>query len=56
MRSRGYENGKLGDVEQLVKVWREEPVPAAMFEIPANYKPKKMPAPGDAPEIQPGFN
>ena len=56
VRSRGYENGKLGSVEELVKVWREEAVPASMFEIPAGYKPKKMPAPGDAPEIQPGFN
>jgi hypothetical protein len=46
VRSRGYENGKLGDEEQLVKVWREEEVPAAMFEIPAGYQPKKMPTPG----------
>ena len=52
VRSRAYENDKLGDEEQLVKVWREEAVPAAMFEIPAGYKPKKMPAPGDAPTIQ----
>jgi hypothetical protein len=43
VRSRGYENGKLGDEEQLVKVWREEAIPASMFEIPAGYKPKKMP-------------
>jgi hypothetical protein len=46
VRSRGYENGKLGDEEQLVKVWREESIPASLFEIPAGYKPKKMPAPG----------
>ncbi|HTU67820.1 MAG TPA: DUF4412 domain-containing protein [Steroidobacteraceae bacterium] len=46
MRSRGYEDGKLGDEEQLVKVWREEAIPASMFEIPAGYKPKKMAAPG----------
>jgi hypothetical protein len=46
VRSRAYENGKLGDEEQLVKTWREEAVPAAMFEIPAGYKPKKMPTPG----------
>jgi hypothetical protein len=51
VRSRGYENGKLGDEEQLVKVWREQAIPAAMFEIPAGYKPKKMPTPGAAPEI-----
>jgi hypothetical protein len=46
VRSRAYDNGKLGDEEQLVKVWREEAIPAAMFEIPAGYQPKKMPAPG----------
>jgi hypothetical protein len=43
VRSRGYEQGKLGDVEQLVGVWREEAIPAAMFDIPAGYKPKQMP-------------
>ncbi len=42
VRSRAYENGKLGDVEQLVKVWREEAIPAPMFEIPAGYKKKSM--------------
>jgi len=52
VRSRGYENGKLGDVEQLVKVWREESIPASMFEIPAGYKPKEMAPPGETPEIQ----
>jgi hypothetical protein len=46
VRSRSYENGKLGDQEQVMKVWREEAIPAAMFEIPAGYQPKKMPAPG----------
>lgn len=46
VRSRGYENGKLGDEEQLVKVWREEAIPASLFEIPAGYKPKKMPDSG----------
>ena len=52
VRSRAYENGKLGDEEQLVKVWREQAIPASMFEIPAGYKPKKMPTPGAAaPEI-----
>jgi hypothetical protein len=43
VRSRGYEEGKLGDSEQLVKVWREEAIPASMFEVPAGYKVKKMP-------------
>jgi hypothetical protein len=43
VRSRGYENGKLGDDEQLMKVWREEAIPATMFEIPAGYKQKQMP-------------
>lgn len=51
VRSRSYEDGKLGSEEQLVKVWREQAIPAAMFEIPAGYKPKKMPAPGATPEI-----
>lgn len=46
MRTRGYENGKLISEEQLVKVWREEAIPASMFEIPAGYKQKKMPTPG----------
>jgi len=49
VRSRAYENGKLGDQEQLVKVWREESIPASQFEIPAGYKPKKMPGPGVTP-------
>jgi predicted secreted protein len=43
VRSRGYENGKLGNEEQVVTVWREEAIPAAMFEIPAGYKKKAMP-------------
>lgn len=43
VRSRGYDNGKLGDDEQLMKVWREEAIPASMFEIPAGYKKKQMP-------------
>jgi hypothetical protein len=46
VRTRGYENGKLIGEEQLVKVWREEAIPASMFEIPAGYKQKKMPTPG----------
>jgi hypothetical protein len=41
-RSRAYENGKLIDEETLVKVWREEAVPASMFEIPAGYKQKQL--------------
>jgi len=43
MRTRAYDNGKLGDEEQVVKVWREEAIPASMFEIPADYKQKQMP-------------
>lgn len=43
VRSRAYENGKLGSDETLVKVWREEAIPASMFEIPAGYQLKKMP-------------
>jgi hypothetical protein len=43
VRSRAYEDGKLGDDEQLMKVWREEAIPASMFEIPAGYKKKQMP-------------
>ena len=43
VRSRGYDNGKLGDDEQVMKVWREEAIPAATFEIPAGYKQKQMP-------------
>jgi len=43
VRSRGYEDGKLGDDEQVMKVWREETIPAATFEIPASYKQKQMP-------------
>lgn len=43
IRSRGYDDrGKLEDDEQLVKVWREEVIPASMFEIPAGYKKKQM--------------
>jgi hypothetical protein len=43
VRSRAYESGKLGDEEHLMKVWREEAVPASMFEVPAGYKRKQMP-------------
>jgi Domain of unknown function (DUF4412) len=43
VRSRRYTDGKLGDDEQLLKVWREEAIPATTFEIPAGYKQKQMP-------------
>jgi hypothetical protein len=43
MRSRAYENGKLGGAETLVKEWREEAMPDAMFEIPNGYKQKQLP-------------
>jgi hypothetical protein len=43
VRRRAYENGTLINEETVVKVWREETVPAAMFEIPAGYKQKQMP-------------
>ena len=47
VRTRSYENGKLADEERLVKIWREETIPASMFEVPAGYTQKKMPtAPG----------
>jgi len=42
VRRRVYDNGKLGDEETLVKTWREEAIPASMFEIPAGYKVKPM--------------
>jgi hypothetical protein len=45
MRTRNYENGRLAPEEQVVKVWREEAIPASMFEIPAGYTQKKMPVP-----------
>jgi hypothetical protein len=43
VRSRGYDNGRLADDEQIMKVWREEAIPASMFDIPAGYKKKQMP-------------
>jgi hypothetical protein len=43
MRIRQYERGKLDSIEQVVKVWREEAIPASMFEIPAGYTRKTMP-------------
>jgi hypothetical protein len=42
VRSRAYESGKLGDAEQLLRVWREEAIPASMFNVPAGYKQKQM--------------
>jgi hypothetical protein len=42
VRTRGYDEGKLADQEQLMKIWREENVPASMFEVPAGYKQKQM--------------
>ncbi len=44
MRIRPYERGKAGLTETLVKVWREESIAASMFEIPAGYTRKVMPA------------
>jgi hypothetical protein len=43
LRRRAYENGNLINEESVVSVWREEAVPAGMFEIPAGYKVKQMP-------------
>jgi hypothetical protein len=45
MRTRSYENGRLAPEEQVVKVWREEAIPASMFEVPAGYQQKRMPTP-----------
>jgi len=43
VRQRSYEDGKLEDDETLVKEWREEAIPASMFELPAGYKQKPLP-------------
>ena len=43
VRTRGYENGKLGDTEHNVRVWREEAMDASTFSVPAGYKQKQMP-------------
>ena len=43
VRLRSYENGRLAPEETLMKAWREEAVPASMFEVPAGYKLKQMP-------------
>jgi hypothetical protein len=42
VRTREYENGKLGNKEHNVRVWREEAMPASMFQVPAGYKQKQM--------------
>jgi hypothetical protein len=42
VRLRNYEDGKLAPEETLMKVWREETIPASQFEIPAGYKLKQM--------------
>jgi hypothetical protein len=42
VRSRSYENGKLGTEEQVMQLWREESIPASMFDVPADYKRKSM--------------
>lgn len=47
VRQRNYDDrGKLEDEETLVKVWREETIPASTLEIPAGYKLQKMPGSG----------
>jgi hypothetical protein len=42
VRSRDYENGRLVNEETVLKVWREEAIPASLFEVPAGYKQKTM--------------
>jgi len=43
VRQRAYDNGKLVGEETIVKVWREEAVPATTFEVPTGYTRKTMP-------------
>jgi hypothetical protein len=43
VRQRAYENGKLINEETLVKTWREEAIPASLFEVPAGYTRKSLP-------------
>jgi hypothetical protein len=43
VRTRAYEDGKLGNTEHSMSVWREEAIPASMFTVPAGYKQKQMP-------------
>ena len=42
VRRQAFVGDNLSDVESLVKTWREEAIPASMFEIPAGYKQKQM--------------
>jgi hypothetical protein len=54
VRQRDIVAGKPAGTEELLKAWLEQPVPAAMFEIPAGYARKDMPTGmrargGDAP-------
>jgi hypothetical protein len=43
IRQRSFdERGQLVDEESVVKIWREESIPASMFEVPAGYKPKQL--------------
>jgi hypothetical protein len=43
VRTRAYEDGRLGNTEHSMSVWREEAIPASMFTVPAGYKQKQMP-------------
>jgi hypothetical protein len=43
VRSRAYENGQLTGRETTVQVWREETIPASMFDVPAGYTRKQLP-------------
>lgn len=40
---RSYRNGQLAQDQRIVKVWREQALDAAQFEIPAGYKKTEMP-------------
>ena len=42
VRTVGYEEGRLGSNQQVMRVWREEAIASSMFEIPAGYKQKQM--------------
>lgn len=46
-RVRDIENGKTASDETVLKTWREENIPASMFEIPKGYKKKQLPTMGD---------
>lgn len=47
IRTRSYTNGKLDPEESLVKSWKEQAIPAAMFEPPAGYKRREATFGGD---------